>query len=347
MSRRSPPHDTTPRGWAWNLRTSATRSTTTASWTASGRAPRTPNVPEYIRLIAQGRYTEAYLLNRESNVFPGILGRTCDRPCEPACRRTRVDGKAGGHLPAEARGGRPARRRREHLLPGAAGEERPPHRAGGRGAGVAHGVQRPDAAGLRVHGVREAGPPGGLMRINIPAFRLPPRVLDEEIDYDRRHGRRGPLRHPRRQHEGAAGGGFDAVFVGSGAPKGKELDLPGRHDDPRTSSSASSGWRASTSATWTSDRPERCSSSAWATRRWTAAARRKRLGATDVKVIARKTRKYFKASPGSSRTPRRRASRSWRTCSRCVSSYEDGRSSAWSSTSFSLAGDRREAEVRR
>ena len=50
-------------------------------------------MPEYIRLIAQGRYTDAYMVNRESNVFPGILGRTCDRPCEPACRRTRVDGK--------------------------------------------------------------------------------------------------------------------------------------------------------------------------------------------------------------------------------------------------------------
>src|ERR687891_1441262 len=55
--------------------------------------PAHTNVPEYIRLIAQGRFTEAYLLNRESNVFPGVLGRTCDRPCEPACRRTRVDGK--------------------------------------------------------------------------------------------------------------------------------------------------------------------------------------------------------------------------------------------------------------
>src|SRR5205807_4916410 len=55
--------------------------------------PAHTNVPEYIRLIAQGRSAESYLLNRESNVFPGILGRTCDRPCEPACRRGRVDGK--------------------------------------------------------------------------------------------------------------------------------------------------------------------------------------------------------------------------------------------------------------
>src|SRR5207247_5918554 len=57
--------------------------------------PAHTNVPEYIRLIAQGRFTDAYLVNRQSNVFPGILGRTCDRPCEPACRRKRVDGKRG------------------------------------------------------------------------------------------------------------------------------------------------------------------------------------------------------------------------------------------------------------
>ena len=55
--------------------------------------PAHTNVPEYIRLIAQGRYSDSYMLNRESNVFPGILGRTCDRPCEPACRRGRVDAK--------------------------------------------------------------------------------------------------------------------------------------------------------------------------------------------------------------------------------------------------------------
>ena len=52
--------------------------------------PAHTDVPEYIRLIALGRYSDAYLVNRESNVFPGILGRVCDRPCEPACRRGRV-----------------------------------------------------------------------------------------------------------------------------------------------------------------------------------------------------------------------------------------------------------------
>ncbi len=56
-------------------------------WACPAHTP----VPEYIRLIAAGRYTDAYMINWHSNVFPGILGRTCDRPCEPACRRGRVE----------------------------------------------------------------------------------------------------------------------------------------------------------------------------------------------------------------------------------------------------------------
>src|SRR5438105_12124073 len=56
-------------------------------WACPAHTP----VPEYIRLIAEGRYSDAYMINWRSNVFPGILGRTCDRPCEPACRRGRVE----------------------------------------------------------------------------------------------------------------------------------------------------------------------------------------------------------------------------------------------------------------
>ena len=105
--------------------------------------PAHTNVPEYIRLIAQGRFTDAYMLNRESNVFPGILGRTCDRPCEPACRRTRVDGKPV----AICRLKRVAADNRDevkHLLPKApAAEERQEGRAHRRRPGLAHGRQRP------------------------------------------------------------------------------------------------------------------------------------------------------------------------------------------------------------
>ena len=145
--------------------------------------PAHTNVPEYIRLIAQGRFTEAYLLNRESNVFPGILGRTCDRPCEPACRRTRVDGKPV----AICRLKRVAADHRDevkHLVPQA------PLVTNGKkvaliGAGPASLTVANDLAplGYEVTILEKLSKPGGLMRVNIPAFRLPEQVLDEEIGY--------------------------------------------------------------------------------------------------------------------------------------------------------------------
>ena len=145
--------------------------------------PAHTNVPEYIRLIAHGRFTDAYLLNRESNVFPGILGRTCDRPCEPACRRTRVDGKPV----AICRLKRVAADHRDevkHLIPKA------PAKKNGKkvaliGAGPASLTVANDLTplGYQVTVFEKLSKPGGLMRINIPAFRLPEQVLDEEIGY--------------------------------------------------------------------------------------------------------------------------------------------------------------------
>ena len=193
--------------------------------------PAHTNVPEYIRLIAQGRFTEAYLLNRESNVFPGILGRTCDRPCEPACRRTRVDGKPVAicrlkRVAADNRG------EVRHLLPQA-----PAARNGKRvaliGAGPASLTVANDLMplGYQVTVFEKLARPGGLMRINIPAFRLPEQVLDEEIGYivdmgvDVRYNT--PVDSLRALLDT---GEYDSVFVGSGAPRGKELEIPGRRD---------------------------------------------------------------------------------------------------------------------
>ena len=145
--------------------------------------PAHTNVPEYIRLIAQGRFTEAYLLNRESNVFPGILGRTCDRPCEPACRRTRVDGKPVAicrlkRVAADNRG------EVKHLLPTAPAEKNG-KKIALIGAGPASLTVANDLVplGYEVTIFEKLPRPGGLMRINIPAFRLPEQVLDEEIGY--------------------------------------------------------------------------------------------------------------------------------------------------------------------
>src|SRR5215210_6331496 len=144
--------------------------------------PAHTNVPEYLRLIAQGKYTESYLLNRESNVFPGILGRTCDRPCEPACRRVRVDGTPV----AICRLKRVAADLRDDVsdrLPKA-----PAVKNGKRvalvGAGPASLTVCNDLMplGYECTVYERLGRAGGLMRINIPSFRLPATVLDDELD---------------------------------------------------------------------------------------------------------------------------------------------------------------------
>ena len=195
--------------------------------------PAHTDVPQYIRLVAQGRFDDAYLLNRQSNVFPGILGRVCDRPCEPACRRRRVEDKPVAicrlkRVAADNRGDIAAR------LPKA-----PPRKNGRRvaliGAGCASLTVANDLAPLGYECVifEALERPGGLMRTNIPAVRLPGDVLDEEIGYIVGMGVDLRLSTPVRSMKDLLAEGFDAVFVGSGAPKGKDLDAPGRSDSAR------------------------------------------------------------------------------------------------------------------
>jgi formate dehydrogenase beta subunit len=258
--------------------------------------PAHTNVPEYIRLIAQGRYTEAYLVNRDSNVFPGILGRTCDRPCEPACRRTRVDGKPV----AICRLKRVAADHRDevkHLIPKA-----PPEKNGKKVALIGAGPSSLTVAndlmplGYQVTVFEKLSQPGGLMRINIPAFRLPAEVLDEEIGYivdmgvDVRYN--SPVDSLKRLVDSRE---YDAVFVGSGAPKGKELDIPGRHDSDQVFIGIE--WLESIHFGHVSSVGKRVIIIGVGNTAMDCCRSAKRLGATDVKVIARKTRKYFKASP--------------------------------------------------
>jgi formate dehydrogenase beta subunit len=258
--------------------------------------PAHTNVPEYIRLIAQNRFTEAYLLNRESNVFPGILGRTCDRPCEPACRRTRVDGKPVAicrlkRVAADHRG------EVKHLLPQA-----PLEKNGKKialiGAGPASLTVANDLVplGYQVTIFERQPRPGGLMRINIPAFRLPEQVLDEEIAYiidmgvDVRYN--APIASLKSLLDGNE---FDAVFVGTGAPKGKELEIPGRHDSDQIFIGIE--WLESIHFGHVDSVGQRVLIIGVGNTAMDCCRSSKRLGATDVKVIARKTRKYFKASP--------------------------------------------------
>jgi NADPH-dependent glutamate synthase beta subunit-like oxidoreductase len=258
--------------------------------------PAHTNVPEYIRLIAQGRYTDAYLLNRQSNVFPGILGRTCDRPCEPACRRSRIEEKPV----AICRLKRYAADHRDDVLPllPKAPRVKNGQRIAVIGAGPASLTVANDLMplGYQVTIFEKLSKPGGLMRVNIPAFRLPVRVLDEEIGYildmgvDIRYDT--PVESLKALLDSRE---FDAVFVGSGAPKGKELDVPGRYDTDQVLIGIE--WLEAIHFGHVDSVGTRVVIIGVGNTAMDCCRSAKRLGATEVKVIARKTRKYFKASP--------------------------------------------------
>jgi formate dehydrogenase (NADP+) beta subunit len=257
--------------------------------------PAHTNVPEYIRLIAQGRYTDAYLLNRESNVFPGILGRTCDRPCEPACRRSRVDGKPV----AICRLKRVAADHRDeisHLLP------RVPERKNGFrvacvGAGPASLTVANDLLplGYEVVIFEKSDKPGGLMRSNIPSFRLPESVLYEEIDYIVGMGADVRYNTPVESMKALLSEGFDAVFIGSGAPRGKNLEIPGRYDTDRIHIGID--WLESVAFGHLNSIGERVLIIGVGNTAMDCCRTSRRLGGKDIKVMARRPRGYFKASP--------------------------------------------------
>src|SRR6478672_1267172 len=258
--------------------------------------PAHTNVPEYLRLIAQGRFTESYLLNRESNVFPGILGRTCDRPCEPACRRGRVDGKPV----AICRLKRVAADNRDDVtefLPKA------PHDKNGKrvaliGAGPSSLTVANDLMplGYEVVIYEKLAEPGGLMRINIPSFRLPASVLDDEVGYILNMGVDIRYNSPVTSMRALLAEGYDAVFVGSGAPTGKNLDIPGRAE-AAANIHIGIEWLASAHFGHIEKIGQRVLIIGVGNTAMDCCRTSRRLGGTDVKVIARRSRKYFKASP--------------------------------------------------
>ena len=195
-------------------------------WACPAHTP----VPEYIRLIAQGRYADAYMVNWRSNVFPGVLGRTCDRPCEPACRRGRIDEEPVAicrlkRVAADNKGDVKAR------LPGPA-QSRNGKKVALIGAGPASLTVARDLLPLGYHVVifEQDAAAGGMMRTQIPKFRLPERVLDEEVGFildlqpELRSG------HRVSSLKSVLAEGFDAVFIGSGAPRGRDLEIPGRKE---------------------------------------------------------------------------------------------------------------------
>ena len=257
--------------------------------------PAHTDVPSYIRMIAQGEFSDAYMRNRESNIFPAILGRVCDRPCEPACRRGRVEDKPV----AICRLKRVAADHRDDIrdrLPKA------PEKSNGKkvallGAGCASLSVANDLLplGYEVTIFEGLAATGGLMRTNIPRFRLPPEVLDEEIGYILDMGAELKLNHRIESMKDLLdNGGFDAVFVGTGAPRGKELELPGRHDTKNIYIGID--WLESVAFEHIEKVGEKVLIIGVGNTAMDCCRTSLRLGAKNVKVMARKPRDYFKAS---------------------------------------------------
>lgn len=235
------------------------------------------------------------MLNRHSNIFPGILGRVCDRPCEPACRRGRVEDKPV----AICRLKRVAADHRDDitdLLPQA------PAKTNGKkialiGAGCASLSVANDLLplGYEITIFEALDTTGGLMRTNIPQFRLPPKVLDEEINYIIDMGADLKTSHRiESMKDLLAGNDYDAVFVGTGAPRGKELKLPGRYDADNIYIGID--WLESVAFEHVKEIGKKVLIIGVGNTAMDCCRSSLRLGATDVKVMARKPREFFKAS---------------------------------------------------
>ena len=255
-------------------------------------------VPEYIRLIAEGRYTEAYMINWDSNVFPGILGRTCDRPCEPACRRGRLE---GDEKPVAIR-----RLKRvaadnkddvKSLMP------QGPFAPNGKkvaliGAGPASLTVARDLAplGYEIHLFDEQYKGGGFMLSQIPAFRLPETVLDEEVNYILDLGIHTHFKHYVSSLKEVLEQDYDAVFVGTGAPRGRELNIPGR-EEGAANIHIGINWLGSVAFEHTNKIGKKVIVLGGGNTAMDCCRTARRLGGEDVKVIVRSPYSTMKASP--------------------------------------------------
>ncbi len=255
-------------------------------------------VPEYIRLIAEGKYTEAYMINWDSNVFPGILGRTCDRPCEPACRRGRLEQE---EPVAICRLKRVAADNRDDVIPHM---PQGPFAPNGKkvaliGAGPASLTVARDLAplGYELHLFDEQIKAGGFMRSQIPSFRLPETVLDEEVDYILRLGIHTHFKHYVSSLTEVLEKDYDAVFVGTGAPRGRDLpDLPGRQEGD-ANIHIGINWLGSVAFEHTKSIGKRVIVLGGGNTAMDCCRTARRLGGEDVKVIVRSPFATMKASP--------------------------------------------------
>ena len=254
-------------------------------------------VPEYIRLIAEGRYTEAYMINWDSNVFPGVLGRTCDRPCEPACRRGRIDEEPV----AICRLKRVAADNRDDVIPYM---PQGPFTPNGKkvaliGGGPASLTVARDLAplGYEVHLFDEQKLGGGFMRSQIPAFRLPEHVLNDEVNYILRLGIHTQFEHYVESLKDVLEKDYDAVFVGTGAPRGRDLpDLPGRQEGD-ANIHIGINWLGSVAFEHTEKIGKRVIVLGGGNTAMDCCRTARRLGGEDVKVVVRSPFASMKASP--------------------------------------------------
>jgi len=253
-------------------------------------------VPEYIRLISEKRYTDAYMVNWQSNVFPGILGRVCDRPCEPACRRGRVEEKPV----AICRLKRVAADNKDDIysyLPTS-----PTKKNGKRialiGAGPASLTVARDLlpSGYDVVMFERDAKAGGMMRSQIPAFRLPETVLDEELNYVLNMGVEAHFGEEVNSLSKLLAGNFDAVFVGTGAPNGRWLTVDG-HDQSNGQIETGISWLSSVTFGHTTSAPKRVVVLGGGNTAMDCCRTAKRLGAEEVTVLVRSSFAAMKASP--------------------------------------------------
>ena len=261
-------------------------------WACPAHTP----VPEYIRLIAEGRYSDAYMVNWKSNVFPGILGRTCDRPCEPACRRGRVEDEPV----AICRLKRVAADNKEDITdrlptPVAVSNGK---RVALVGAGPASLTVARDLAPLGYEltlfdGEAKAG---GMIRSQIPRFRLPEEVIDEEVGYVTSLGMDVRLGERVDSLKALLAEGYDAVFIGSGAPRGRDLDLPGRQE-AAANIHIGIDWLSNVSFGHVDQIGGRVIVLGGGNTAMDCCRTSRRLGGQDVKVIVRSGFEEMKASP--------------------------------------------------
>lgn len=253
-------------------------------------------VPEYIRLIAAERYTDAYMVNWQSNVFPGILGRTCDRPCEPACRRVRVEDEpvAICRLKRVAADNKEDISDRLPLVP----KKKNGKRIALIGAGPASLTVARDLAPLGysidIYDNQFAG--GGMMRSQIPSFRLPIEVLDEEVNYILEMGVTTTFDIEVDSLKEILDKSYDAVFVGTGAPLGKGLNLPGL-EDARDNVYLGIDWLASVAFEHTESIGKRVLVLGGGNTAMDCCRTSRRLGGDDVRVVVRSPFEDMKASP--------------------------------------------------